>query len=98
MNSEKYASIDSISEGIDELCRRLDENNRLISQAVNPAQNEPALSMKESASLHRGYVGDLRLKEALREAIEELEESRKSFKSKRLENLRKKLIRVLMEN
>lgn len=38
-----------------------------------------------------------RLKEAVREAIEVLEESRKAFKSKRLEALRKKLTQVLIE-
>ncbi|MBW1802849.1 MAG: hypothetical protein JRJ85_19215 [Deltaproteobacteria bacterium] len=38
-----------------------------------------------------------RLKEAVRETIEVLEESRKAFKSKRLETLRKKLTQVLIE-
>ena len=38
-----------------------------------------------------------KLKEAMREAIEVLEESRKAFKSKRLEALRKKLTQVLIE-
>lgn len=38
-----------------------------------------------------------RLKETLLEAIQVLEESRKAFKSKQLEALRKKLIRVLAE-
>jgi hypothetical protein len=38
-----------------------------------------------------------RLKEAIREAIEVLEQSRKAFKSKRLEALRKKLTDVLTE-
>ncbi len=37
------------------------------------------------------------LKKALEEAIEVLEESRKAFKSKQLERLRKKLTRVLIE-
>ncbi|NQT56604.1 MAG: hypothetical protein HQ551_10285 [Desulfobacteraceae bacterium] len=38
-----------------------------------------------------------RLKEVVKEAIEVLEESRKSFKSKRLESLRKKLTQALIE-
>ncbi len=38
-----------------------------------------------------------RLKEVLLETIQVLEESRKAFKSKRLEMLRKKLIEVLAE-
>lgn len=37
------------------------------------------------------------MKEALLDAIQVLEESRKAFKSKRLEALRKKLIQVLSE-
>ncbi|MCW7754055.1 hypothetical protein OOT00_08655 [Desulfobotulus sp. H1] len=38
------------------------------------------------------------LEKAIREAIEVLEESRKSFKSKQLEQLRIHLNRILMEN
>jgi len=38
-----------------------------------------------------------RLKETLLETIQVLEESRKAFKSKQLETLRKKLIKVLAE-
>ena len=37
------------------------------------------------------------LKEAIKEAIDVLEESRKAFKSKRLEALRKKLTQVLID-
>ena len=39
-----------------------------------------------------------RLKEAIQEAIDVLEESRKAFKSKRLEALRKNLTQVLIES
>jgi hypothetical protein len=39
-----------------------------------------------------------RLKQAIKETIDVLEESRKSFKSKRLEVLRKKLTQVLIES
>ena len=38
-----------------------------------------------------------KLKEAIKAAIEELEESRKAFKSKRLERLRKHLTQVLID-
>lgn len=40
---------------------------------------------------------ELKLERAIKKAIAELEESRKAFKSKRLEALRKHLTRVLME-
>jgi hypothetical protein len=39
---------------------------------------------------------ELMMKEAIREAIDELEETRKAFKSKKLEALRKKLTQVLL--
>lgn len=38
-----------------------------------------------------------RMKEAIKEAIDVLDESRKAFKSKRLEALRKKLTQVLID-
>ncbi len=41
---------------------------------------------------------ELRLKEALRKTLEVLEETRKAFKSKRLEVLRKKLNDLLIES
>lgn len=39
---------------------------------------------------------EFRLEKAIQEAIDVIEESRKAFKSKRLEHLRKKLTKVLM--
>ncbi len=44
------------------------------------------------------YADEGRLKEAIQEAIDVLEESRKAFKSKRLEALRKRLTQVLIES
>jgi hypothetical protein len=41
---------------------------------------------------------EVQLKEAIKEAIDVLDESRKSFKSKQLEFLRKKLTQVLIDN
>ncbi|KAF0188608.1 MAG: hypothetical protein FD168_1721 [Desulfobulbaceae bacterium] len=43
-------------------------------------------------------AGQHPLKQVVLEAIEELEISRKAFKSKQLETLRKKMIRVLAES
>lgn len=39
----------------------------------------------------------LRMRQAIRDAIDELDESRKAFKSKRLEALRKRLTQVLID-
>ena len=41
---------------------------------------------------------EMRLEQAVREAIDVLEESRRSFKSKRLAALRRKLTEVLIDN
>jgi hypothetical protein len=40
---------------------------------------------------------EMMMKDAIMEAIEALDESRKAFKSKRLENIRKRLMRVLID-
>lgn len=97
MNCEQEMSFDSISRRIDELGRRIDEYNRLVARMVNPGLAEaPAIGGERSAP-RPALIRETRLKEAIRETIEELEESRKAFKSKRLEDLRKKLTRVLME-
>jgi hypothetical protein len=44
-----------------------------------------------------GRNREARLSAAIKEAIDVIEESRKAFKSKRLEALRKKLTQVLIE-
>ena len=44
------------------------------------------------------YYKEARLEEAVKETIEVLEQTRKPFKSKRLEVLRKKLMHVLIES
>ncbi len=47
--------------------------------------------------LNESLTNEGRLRRTLYETIETLEETRKAFKSKRLEILRKKLTKVLME-
>lgn len=48
--------------------------------------------------VHVAEMAPTSLKQVVLEAIEELEVSRKAFKSKQLESLRKKLIRALAES
>ena len=50
------------------------------------------------ASILEERGSDARLKEALKETIEVLEQTKKAFKSKRLEVLRKKLTQVLIDS
>ncbi len=47
--------------------------------------------------LNESLTNEGRLRRTLYETIETLEETKKAFKSKRLEALRKKLMKVLME-
>ena len=71
-----------------------------------------AAQLKEKADAHNKLIGEAfgiedgddtinasanELRQALYETIKVLEETRKAFKSKRLEALRKKLMKVLME-
>jgi hypothetical protein len=52
---------------------------------------------KGPEDLYLPWSREEKLKSVIKEAVEELEESRKSFKSKRLEILRKKMTQALMD-
>lgn len=81
------SSVKELRQGIDLHCRLLtsvlQENNEM--QHLLPVLDTPLKQSKEQM-----------MRQAINEAIEELEESRKAFKSKKLEALRKKLTRVLI--
>ncbi len=59
---------------------------------LKAGDQEPLLQLCISGCPHKH-----RMKETLLEAVQVLEESRKAFKSKQLEALRKKMIEVLAE-
>jgi type I site-specific restriction-modification system R (restriction) subunit len=61
----------------------------LAGQKIKPEE------IKQIYSIYSNGKNEKILKEAIQDAINELEESRKSFKSKRLEKLRLKLVSVL---
>lgn len=70
-------------------------------QTLDRFLNEiPDGQMRKSDQAHwlAPSVREKKLRAAIMEAINELEESRKSFKSKRLERLRKRLTQVLIES
>ena len=69
----------------------LDDHGCLLN-CLKDEGDTPVLSRCVSSCPHKH-----RLKEVLLETIQVLEESRKAFKSKQLESLRKKLIKVLAE-
>jgi hypothetical protein len=87
--------IEALDKSAEELHQRIDMHRYLVNTILEQMVSEDSL---KSHILSPLYPDQSRLKEAVKEAIEVLEESRKSFKSKRLEALRKKLALVLMES
>lgn len=83
------ASIKELQDGIDMHCCLVTSivEGRADASNLQPLLTQCPQRMRED-----------RLKAAIKEAIDELEESRKAFKSKRLERLRKHLIQVLIDN
>jgi len=83
---------EALQQSAEELERQAEAHRRLMARAMGG----------EDAGLDASLLFDCpykrRLKRTLWETITVLEESRKAFKSKQLEALRKKLIRVLAEN
>lgn len=80
-------SVKELQQGVDLHCRLLNSvlqgNNE--KQDLLPIWDPPCKQSQEQM-----------MRQAINEAIEELEESRKAFKSKKLEALRKKLTQVLI--
>lgn len=77
-----------------ELRQKVEAHQSLLTEAIGAGDARPradACSLLDCP--HRR-----RLKETLTEAIQVLEETRKAFKSKQLESLRKKLTGVLLED
>ena len=83
-------SIDKMAEAIAasaaQLKEKADSHNKLIAEAFGVEDIDDTTS--DTA---------IQLRQALYETIKVLEETRKAFKSKRLETLRKKLMKILME-
>jgi hypothetical protein len=81
------ASLDSLQQSIEHHCKLL---QLLFDGHQGPRRFEPPSAQNSTGR-------EQQLKAAIYEAIEVLEESRKSFKSRQLAALRKKLICVLTE-
>jgi len=82
------ASVKELQQGIDSHCCLM---TSILEGQVDERNLRPLLDMCPKRTR------EVRLEKAVKEAIEELEESRKSFKSKRLEMLRKKLTQALID-
>ena len=86
--SALHASVNELQQGI-KLHSRLITS--MLYSASDPGSPEPFCADLPARSR------EVRFREVIQEAIGVLEESRKAFKSKRLEALRKRLTQVLIE-
>jgi hypothetical protein len=91
-NENEKVIVDTVAYKVAELQQLLDSVGRLLNQG----NLDPEIWSNLTDS-RMPWRREQVLKEAIKEAIDELEESRKSFKSKRLELLRKKLTQVLLD-
>jgi len=93
-DTKKGELIEIIDKSAEELHQKIDMHRYLMAVILDKRVSEN--------TLHNVLVPDprreSRLKGAIRDTIEVLEETRKAFKSKRLEVLRKKLTDVLVES
>ncbi|MFO7840307.1 MAG: hypothetical protein R6X08_12510 [Desulfosalsimonadaceae bacterium] len=98
MEAEKKDLIGAVNESVRELQSRLDAHCSLVA-AVLEANGEEmeAGRLRRDASPCPLRARERELRQALQEAITVLEQSRKSFKSKQLEQLRKKLTQTLID-
>jgi hypothetical protein len=95
MGVEKREIINAISASIKELQQGIDTHCCLVASLMNDGVDER--NFKPLMDLCPERTREVRLKAAIKEAIDVIEESRKAFKSKKLEVLRKKLIQVLID-
>lgn len=87
--------MEAIGNSVKELQQGIDMHCRFLAALLSDNMGENNLPLQPELCPLR--LRAARLKEAIKEAIDELEESRKAFKSKRLERLRKKLTKVLID-
>jgi predicted nucleotide-binding protein (sugar kinase/HSP70/actin superfamily) len=95
MEMEKNDLMEMIHRNLSQLHQGLDLHRRLLASILGQQGNEQ--TQRPVLDAFPSRLREEKLKEAIREAVEELEESRKAFKSKRLEALRKKLTQALMD-
>ena len=84
-----------INRSAEELHQKIDMQRYLMTTLLEKKVGNETL---KQLALPTYFLDENRLKQAIMETIEVLEESRKAFKSKRLEVLRKKLTQVLIES
>ena len=91
--TKKRDLIQIIDKSTEELHQKIEIHRYLITTILDKKISEKRFNHTILPNSHR----ELRLKETIKETIEILEETRKAFKSKKLEVLRKKLTQILIE-
>ena len=86
--------VTAINKSTEELHQKIDMHCYLLTALLRRRTDDEAL---KQLAFPTHSTKENTLKQAIIETIDVLEESRKAFKSKRLEVLRKKLARVLIE-
>jgi hypothetical protein len=95
MNVEKQELINALTNSIKELQQGIDMHCCLVTSIVEGRLDERCLQPLLDKCPKRSR--ERRLEQAIKETIDILEEPKKSFKSKTLEALRKKLTQVLID-
>ena len=95
MGLEKKELISAVKNSIKELQQGIDMHCGLVTSIVENRLDECNLRPLLDQCPKR--TREIRLEAAIKEAIEVLEETRRAFKSKKLEALRKRLTQALIE-
>jgi hypothetical protein len=95
MELDKDMLMQAVNQSVKELEQRIEMHHCLIASILNQTVDDR--NLKKIMDYCPIRSREVYFKEAIEEAIDVLEESRKAFKSKRLEALRKKLTQVLIE-
>lgn len=98
-NSLSFMNLKTVSDTIQALSEDIDKHRSVIASIL---QTELPFDHKREESIFRTQhlkdsSRELKLKRAIKDAIDVLDESRKAFKSKRLEALRRHLTQALVE-
>lgn len=93
--ANKKDLITAIDRSAEELHQRIDMHRYLMATILEQRVGDGTL---KRLSLSSYSPVETRLKDAIEETIEILEQTRKAFKSKRLEALRKRLTHVLVDS
>lgn len=95
MSCAKNQLVEALNASVEDLQQGFDRHCCLIASMLAEDSNEQ--QMKRFIELWPHKSRERQLKEAIKNAIDVLEESRKAFKSKQLEYLRKELMQVLID-